>query len=712
MLPYAAWLCWGLPVIGALLTPLLGRVHPKLRDYAAVFMGLLGAIFAFSMIPDVFSGAAFNPATHRWWEETFAWLVIPGLPSGLVFGVLVDPLSVFMACVATGIGFLILLYSLGYMKGDPSLTRYWFFMQFFIGGMTLLVMANNLLQTFIGWEIVGLCSYALIGFWYNKPEMMKDNQLGELPEGAYNSHCGMKAFIVTRIGDVGLLISIIFIYFFTVSAGNPTFNYQVLLEDFTWLGNMVGVLNGVLLLVTLILFFAGPIGKSAQFPLHIWLPEAMAGPTTVSALIHAAAMVKAGVYLVARMLPILVEAYLVVVNPLLQLVLSNFFLVVAGIGCFTAFMAATMAMVSRELKKVLAYSTISQLGYMFLALGVFALTAHTADGYFAATFHLASHAVFKALLFLCAGAVLHAVETKDMFQMGGLRDKMPITYLCMVVGALSLSGVPPFSGFWSKESIFAACWELGAAGHNIGYLLLAGAAITGAITFFYSLRMIGVTFLGEPSMHIRTLEKEGRHVHEAPPVMWVPLAILAITTLVLGFLQPFLLWYFFGQWHHIYTSHVHLEAIAALYVEYFAHTFTSPTFVITLGVLLLGGLPGYLFYIRRSWDPVSFIGEGGFLRGLYTFLYNRWYYNKLLYKIFVDGTIWFTSRMFKYVEAGGIDRFNYLLADGAQQASRLFRRLQTGVHSWNMILLLLGALILLALLLFGGGLLWFLLPVP
>lgn len=706
MLPYAAWLCWGFPIIGALLTPFFAKIHPKLRDYAAVLMGLLGAVFAFSMITDIMSGSAFTGT--KWSEVTFVWLAIPGLPT-LEFGMLLDPLSVFMACVATGVGFLILVYSLGYMKGDSSLTRYWFLMQFFIGGMTLLVMANNLLQTFIGWEIVGLCSYALIGFWYNKPEMMRDDQLGELSEGDYNSHCGLKAFLVTRIGDVGLLIAIIFIFFFTVSAGNPTFNYQVLLSDFTWLTNMVVVLNGGLLLGILFLFFLGPIGKSAQFPLHIWLPEAMAGPTTVSALIHAAAMVKAGVYLVARMMPILVEAYLTVASPLLELVLQNFFLIVACIGAFTAFLAASMAIVSRELKKVLAYSTVSQLGYMFLALGLFAITAHGVEGYFAANFHLATHAVFKALLFLSAGAVLHTVHSKDMFNMGGLRKKMPITFICMLFGALSLSGVPPFAGFWSKELVFASAWELVAGGVMIGYILFAAAAITGAMTFFYSLRMIGLTFMGDPSKHVLDLEREHK-VHEAPKVMWVPLAILAFTTLIFGFLQPFLYTYFFGQWNSIYTATVDPFTIFSLYSYTFIHTFTSPTFLITIGILLLGGIPGYFFYIRRSWNAESFIGERGIRHGIHSFLYNRWYYNRALYKIFVDGTNRLSKGLFKHIEEGIFDRFNYLVADATSDLSRFFRKIQTGVHSWNMILLLLSTLIMLILLLFGGGLLAPLLP--
>lgn len=711
MLPYAAWLCWGFPLIGALLTPILAKIHPKARDYGAILFGFLGMIMALSMIPYIFTGAAWLGT--RWLEISYPWIDIPGLVT-LEWGMLIDPLSVFMACVATGVSFLILVYSLGYMHGDTSLTRYWFFMQLFIGGMVLLVMANNLLQTFIGWEIVGLCSYALIGFWYNRENMVHDDQLGDLTEGALNSHSGMKAFIVTRVGDVGLLISIVFIFFFTVSAGNPTFNYYVLLSDFTWLGNMALVMNGVLLLTVLGLFFLGPIGKSAQFPLQFWLPEAMAGPTTVSALIHAAAMVKAGVYLVARMAPILVEGFFAVAIPIAQLALMNFFYIIAIIGTFTAFMAATMALVSRELKKVLAFSTISQLGYMFMAIGIFAVTAEGVAGYTAGVFHLAAHAIFKALLFLSAGAVLHAVHSKYMDDMGGIRKAMPITFICMVFGALALSGVPPFAGFWSKEAIFAAAWELGALGNTAGFYFLFFAAITGVLTFFYSLRMIGLTFLGEPSKNVKALEAEGKPVHEAPAIMWVPLAILSIGTLVLGFLQPFLQQFFYGFWQYQFPSipHApHLATIVEMYIEYIVHVFTSPTFLITLGVLFLGGLLGYLFYIRRSFSP-AFVGRG-FLGKIYTFLYNRWYWNAAMYKIFVDGGLWFTRGMFNIIEAKGIDRFNYVVADGAQGLSRWWRRIQTGIHSWNMILLLIGALafiLLLILFQFLGGVL--LIPIP
>ncbi|MFX1319122.1 MAG: NADH-quinone oxidoreductase subunit L, partial [Promethearchaeota archaeon] len=563
--------------------------------------------------------------------------------------------------------------------------------------------------------IVGLCSYALIGFWYNRPNMVHDDQLGDLTEGKLNSHCGMKAFIVTRVGDIGLLISIIFIFFFTVSAGNPTLNYQVLNSDFTWLANMALVLNGALMFAVLLLFFLGPIGKSAQFPLQFWLPEAMAGPSTVSALIHAATMVKAGVYLVGRMAPILVEAFYQIAIPIAQIVLSNFFLIIAIIGTFTAFMTASMALVSKELKKVLAFSTISQLGYMFMAIGIFAFTAEGILGYTAAMFHMAAHAAFKALLFLGAGAVLHTVHSKYMADMGGIRKAMPITFATMVIGVFALSGFPPFSGFWSKEAIFASAWFLGyELGNPWGTIFLVVGAITAILTFFYCIRMIGLTFLGEPSKNVQDLIAQGKPIHEAPAVMWIPLVILALASIIIGFLEPFLKQFFFGFWHDTFPSiptPPHIYDVITMYIHFFQEVFLSPTFLITLGVLFIGGILGYMFYVRRSWSP-EFVGRG-FLGKIYTFLYNRWYWNALMYKVFVDGGLWLTRGLFNKVEIKGIDRANYAIADGSVGLSRWWRRIQTGVHSWNMILLLIGALVLLILLLlfqFLGGVL--MIPIP
>jgi NADH-quinone oxidoreductase subunit L len=714
MLPYSAWLCWLFPIIGALLTPIFAKIHPRLRDYGAILFGLLGILMALSMLPFIWSGSAWiGTPPFYWYETSIDWITLPILGT-IQFGMLVDPLSVFMACIATGLGFLILVYSLGYMKGDTSLTRYWFFMQLFIGGMTLLVMANTLFVTFIGWEIVGLCSYALIGFWYNRPNMIHDDQLGDLTEGKYNSHCGMKAFIVTRVGDVGLLIAIIFIFFFTVSAGNPTLNYQVLLTDFTWLFNMATIMNGLLLFGVFLLFFLGPIGKSAQFPLQFWLPEAMAGPTTVSALIHAAAMVKAGVYLVARMAPILVSGFFAASATIAATVLNNFFFIIAIIGMFTAFMTATMALTANELKKVLAFSTISQLGYMFMALGIFAFTADGVLGYTAGVFHLAAHAVFKALLFLSAGAVLHAVHSKYLTDMGGLRKLMPITWLVMLIGVLSLGGFPFIGAFWSKELILTSAYELGMAGSLWGWIFLFFGALTAVMTIFYAFRMFGLTFHGEPSKNVRNLGVEGKSAHDPPAVMWIPLAILAVATIVVGFLEPVFNQYFYAFWDVQYSlipNAPHLGTLIEEYIHLFQHLFASPTFYLSLLIVLVGGLLGYLFYIRRSWSP-DFVGKGP-LGGLYKFFYKRWYWNALMYKIFVDGGLAFVRGMFNKVELKGIEGINYGIVQGSLGLSRRWRRIQTGVHSWNMILLLIGALVLLILLLlfqFIGGVL--LIPIP
>src|SRR5437870_8766423 len=320
----------------------------------------------------------------------------------------------FLANIVAWISFLIMVYSLQYMKGEFGLTRYWFFMNLFIGNMLLLVLADNLLLMFFGWEGVGLCSYALIGhFYHDEPEhwvgVPGDTALG-VPQAFPPSHAGMKAFVMTRIGDIALLIAIFLIF---ATAG--TFNYLELETKLAQTGNWASILSGLgLLLPTALLFFGGPIGKSAQFPLQEWLPDAMAGPSSVSALIHAATMVKAGGFLVGRMEPIFY-------NALLQFSLvSPFFGTIAWIGAFTAFLAATQATVAREVKKVLAYSTISQIGYMMMALGIAGLSANFIAGYTACLFHVMSYAVFKASMFLAAGWVLHAAESRFMDEMGGL----------------------------------------------------------------------------------------------------------------------------------------------------------------------------------------------------------------------------------------------------------------------------------------------------
>jgi NADH-quinone oxidoreductase subunit L len=656
------WLVFVVPVAGALLTPVFGKIHPTLREVMAVLVGFITAFLALDMVLDML----ISPTSID--NNLVTWVIAAGIE--VEFGVLIDPLSVLLACIAGGIGSLIILFSVGYMTGhdaegnvvkDPSLTRYYFFMQFFVAGMILLVMANNTLMMFIGWEIVGMCSYALIGFWHNLKEPSPVPEYKT--EGEYNAASGMKAFMVTRVGDIGLLAGILLLFFIT-----GTFSYTEMLETDAW---AVGLLH--LLPIVAILIFAGPIGKSAQFPLHIWLPEAMAGPTTVSALIHAAAMVKAGVYLVARIIPIFLEAMQTVPE------LIVFFQTVAAIGAFTAFMAATMALVQDEIKKVLAYSTISQLGYMFMALGATGLVAESVSAYAAGTFHLLAHALFKGLLFLAAGSVLHAVQSKRMSDMGGIRKDMKITFATFTIGALSLAGVFPFVGFWSKELIFEALW------HGGQYIIFFVAFITAILTAFYTFRMVGITFFGEKSDHIKNLESHGHHIHEAPPTMTIPLIILAVLAAVGGILELVFFGYFSG-----------LETGALTHFDW-AHLVPFAlgiTTIFTIAVWLVGITPAYLIYWRNKYDLSRF--KDGFL---YKFLWNRWYINALWYRIFVDGYLWLSNAIYTHVESALL-AFSGALSGGMDGVSRGWRRTMTGVLNTNVLGMMVGIIAFLLILIF------------
>ena len=385
-------------------------------------------------------------------EVSRTWIPEAESPLAQV-GLLIDPIAALMLLLVSAVAFLVQLYSLGYLSDETpaSLGRYYTFHSLFAFAMLGLVASNNFLQLFVFWELVGLCSYLLIGFWYKKPEAAR---------------AAMKAFWVTKFGDVGMLIGIILLW-----GQAETFQYTAIFE------RARGFDPGFLILVT-ILIYLGAVGKSAQFPLHVWLPDAMEGPTPVSALIHAATMVAAGVYLVVR------------VYPLFELAPATLTLV-AWVGAFTALLAASLALVQEDIKRVLAYSTVSQLGYMMAALGAGALTA----GYF----HLFTHGFFKALLFLGAGAVIHAVGTNDLFRMGGLARAMPQTAIVFVIGALALIGIWPFSGFFSKEAVLAAVWG---AGLTLPFLMLA---LTGFLTAFYMVRVICLAFFG------------GRHAEGHPP---------------------------------------------------------------------------------------------------------------------------------------------------------------------------------------------------
>lgn len=642
------WLTWIFPFLGAILTPIFARIHPKLRDLGAVAFSLLGAISAVLLLPMVMSGTVK--------DVQVTW--IPSL--NINAGVLLDPLSIIMANTVSWISFLIMVYSLAYMRGDEGLTRYWFFMNFFIGNMLLLVMSDNLLQLFFGWEGVGLCSYALIGHWYKDPPDKwvgtPDHKALNVPMAYPPSHAGMKALIVTRIGDIGLLIAIFLIY-----AYSGSLNFADLSKDVSWALPLTRM--GLLIPVAL-LFFWGPIGKSAQFPLHEWLPDAMAGPTSVSALIHAATMVTAGVYLAGRAGPMFFN----IVAEYGQA--TYFFETIAWVGAFTTFLAATQALVSKEIKKLLAYSTISQIGYMMLGIGAGGLAAEFVAGLSAGIFHLVTHAFFKAAMFLSAGAILHTVESRFMEDMGGLRNSMRITFVSMMIAMLALSGVPPLSGFWSKDAVIAATVVTG----ELPLMLLAWATV--ALTFLYSLKMTGLVFLGRKSEHVMELEKRGHHLHEAPATMWVPYLILALATVAIGLAGPFIESSFVQALTSSTTPVVEMEHHATIIAEEEAVLIAS---VGSLTMLAIGGAIGYLVYISRKINPSSIIGPTGPARAIYNFLWNRWYLNPLYYRAFVYGTLSTANSVRTTVETGFFDRISGAVAKVSVRLSEKGQEVDLGV---------------------------------
>ncbi len=625
------WLVIILPFAGALLTPLLSKLG-RLRDYAAVLFTGLSALFAFILLIPVLAGQTISvynsviPTSVPWISEL-----------GINMGVLYDPFTIIIVNVVTSIALLIMVYSLDYMRGDKGLTRYWFFMNFFLGNMLLIVLSDNLLSLFIGWEGVGLCSYALIGYyfhdeleaWVGTPGQ---KALGE--EQAYSpSHAGLKAFVMTRIGDMAMLIGLFLVFIYA-----HTFSFQALASNNSWATSLS---NAGLLVPAGLLLFGGAIGKSAQFPLQEWLPDAMAGPAPVSALIHAATMVNAGVVLVARIGPIFYFA--MAANPSL---VQPFFLTVAWIGAITMFLMATQGMVGFELKKILAYSTASQIGYMIMALGIAGLSSDFAQGLSAGIFQLMSHAIFKASLFMAAGCIIHATGSKYVTGMGGLKDKMRLTFAVFLIGAASLSGLPPFGGFWSKDAVLASAWSAGQWG------LFAVGAVTAGITAFYTFRMFGLIFYGETSE-----QAVEHHVHEAVHLAWVPYAILGVTTVLLGVLAPLV--NIEGALESAATTYLHgLYPSAALPSVPGAFSFNIEPAGIALVFVLIGVGAAYTLYIARRVQPSTLIGQTGVLHSLYRFLENRWYLNAIYYRIFVDPLLATSSWLLDHVELNGLERVN------------------------------------------------------
>ena len=614
----AAWVCIFSPLLGAALTPVLARFHPTARDAGAVLFSLLAAVAALSLLPEL-SHPELLPIEHQ-----IAWLASP---FEIGFGVLVDPLSIVLTNVVAVISFVIMVYCLGYMKGDPAQTRFWMWMNGFIGSMLLLVLSNNLLFLFVGWKLVGVCSYGLIGFYYQD---QRQYWIGGPAPTAFvtPSQACIKALVVTGVGDMLMLGGILLIY---VYAG--TLNFLELYETApTWLSAMAAD-PGMIIVVSLLLL-AGPIGKSAQFPFHEWLPEAMAGPGPVSALIHAATMVKSGVYLVARLVPIFYYGRWVAgIDEA-----AWFFYVTAWVGAFTAFLAATQGLVALELKKVLAYSTVSQIGYMLLGLGAAGFAPSLLlGGYTAGVFHLVSHALFKACLFLCAGTVIHAVHSIYIQDMGGVRKHLPLTWVFTLGAALSLIGLPPFPGFWSKDAVLLVALEA-----NTPLFLLA--LITVTITAFYTVRFLGIVFHGPESAHLQQAGHSDGHMHDGAMSMRVASGVLAVAIIIAGLGGPFLE----EVLHNGFDASLAggIVGVSAAAAEP-GHDTGSHALVPLLSVLFLlaGAVPAFYLYIARRASPDALIERHAGLRSLHTFLWNRWFIDGFYNRVFVTGT----SRVARFV---------------------------------------------------------------
>jgi NADH-quinone oxidoreductase subunit L len=539
------WLVWILPLISSIFVLPIARLSAKARNFFVILVSLVTAILAFSLVPDVLGSSAPLGSPVTW------------ISSSITAGVFIDALSVLFTVLVAFFGLIIAIYSQGYMKGEEGLTRYYFFLLLFIGSMIGLVIADNFLQMFIFWEMVGLCSYSLISFWYKRPESVR---------------AGAKVFLMTRIGDVSLLAAIGLLY-----ASLGTFSFTETIAQ-------IGTIPVPTLTAIAFLTLGGAIAKSAQLPLHTWLYSAMEAPTSVSALLHAATMVKAGVYLIARLILIL--------GPLVVL-LPYWLPTVAWIGVLTAFVGATLAFYTPDIKGVLAYSTISQLGFMMAALGSVSVAAAASLGWFASLFHMMSHAFFEGLGFLLAGGIIHALGTRDMRLMGGLKKAMPITFALSIIMILTTSGLPPFAAFFSKGLIITSLTETG----NLWQVILI--YVTTALTFAYSLRFIALTFMGKESEHLEKL-----HPHEAPKLMLYPAAILAVFCVAWGFVGPWL------------GSFMQVEAEVSL-----LGAFLSLETPIFFAILVPAGLIIYLTYykhseimmrIRNSSNPLTTVLKHGY----------------------------------------------------------------------------------------------------
>jgi NADH-quinone oxidoreductase subunit L len=628
------WLIPFAPVLSSLILVVFGSKLSKkwvsVQACGAVFLSFVFALVAF------LGSLKISPEEFPIVKTLFPWIGAGSFQAGFSFQF--DPLSTVMVLVVTGVGFLIHLYSVGYMAHDKGYTRYFAYLNLFTFAMLILVLASNMVLMFVGWEGVGLCSYLLIGFWFEKPSA---------------AAAGKKAFIVNRIGDMGFILGLLFIF---VAIGS---------SEFSAINKAIGqgLFPQALATLIAILLFVGATGKSAQVPLYVWLPDAMEGPTPVSALIHAATMVTAGVYMVARL-------------NLLFTFSGTAADIVALVGALTAVFAATMALTQNDIKRVLAYSTISQLGYMFIGCGV--------GAYAAGVFHLYTHAFFKSLLFLSAGSVIHALSgQQDMRKMGGLRKYLPRTFPPFLIGAIAISGIPFLSGFFSKDAILTEAFAQGR--YFIWALGLTGAVMTA----FYMFRLIFLTFYGEE----RIDHEAKHHLHESPKIMTVPLAILAVFSIIAGYIGlPAVL----GEKADLFKRF--LEPVIKPAAE--GHIGAGTEWLLMLAsvaVAAIGIFAAYVFYLQKPGIPHTLVAR---FPWLYKLLYNKYFVDEIYGAVIVNPLVKGSDWVYGHFDLKVIDGVLNASASATGFFGKVLSVLQTGFVKDYALVFLLGAVIFLGVLLF------------
>ncbi len=615
------------PLMGAIIAGLFGR---QIGRAGAHWVTIIGVAISFALSLHVFNQHVFN-GLETFNGSVYTWLVSDGITFEV--GFLIDHLTALMMVVVTFVSLMVHIYTIGYMRDDPGYQRFFSYISLFTFSMLMLVMSNNFMQLFFGWEAVGLVSYLLIGFWHKRESAIYAN---------------LKAFLVNRVGDFGFLLGIamVLMYFNSLDY-QDVFNAAPMMKDVT-----VEIIPGVewsLMTVIAILLFIGAMGKSAQVPLHVWLPDSMEGPTPISALIHAATMVTAGVFMVARMSPI---------YELSETALS----VVLVIGAITALFMGLLGLVQNDIKRVVAYSTLSQLGYMVVALG--------ASAYASAIFHLMTHAFFKALLFLAAGSVIIAMHhEQNICKMGGLKKYMPITYWCFLIGSLALIGFPGFSGFFSKDSIIEAVRVSEIAGAGlVYYMVLLGVFITA----LYSFRLFFLVFHGEERMDAKTRA----HLHESPKVVTVPLMLLAIPSVVIGFMTigPLLFGGFFKDSIIVLPEHDVLAQLGAGYtgaVGFILHGLMAPA----VWLALAGMATAWFIYMKRP-DIAANLKQR--YRGFHAVLVNAYGFDAFNDKFFAGGSRWLGRTLWQLSDVKLIDGLVNGMAKTVAWSAGVVRHIQSG----------------------------------